>query len=72
MEYVKVNRKSFPYHKAHSVAQISISLAVRKTPAYTVRSYGTSASHGVSSYTLAFTSTQCTNYLSADSHPSKY
>jgi len=37
IKYVKKDVKSFPNHKVHRVALISVSLALSQTPVYTAR-----------------------------------
>jgi len=52
--------KSFPSHKAHRAALISVSLTLSQTPAYTARPrYGAGVSRGVPVYSPAFAGTHC-------------
>jgi len=55
----KKNVKSFPSHKAHRAALISVSLALSQTPVYTARPRIQSALHGVPVYVPAFAGTHC-------------
>jgi len=59
-------RKVLPSHKVHRAALISISLAFRQTPVYTVR-LRPSALHQVPVYALAFTGTYFTYLALRDS-----